>query len=221
MAIETEQMRIAPQGRPIVLVIAVAAVIAAMTAGLWWSVPVWLALLLAAYMLRDPVRTTTSAPLALVSPVDGRVYSVGAAIDPYLHRDAYLIRMRMNLRGAYVIRSPIEGKVYDQWFAAAGAAAAPAADRPADTGAERRRAVWIKTDEGDDVTLVMHPGCRLCRPRFRAATGERVGHGQRCGFLLGGGALVDVYVPPTSRLDCSAGDSVLAGSTIISTLVHK
>ncbi|HKJ22389.1 MAG TPA: phosphatidylserine decarboxylase [Gammaproteobacteria bacterium] len=218
MAIETEQIRIAPQGRPIVLVIAVAAVIAAMTAGLWWSAPAWLLVLVAAYVLRDPVRVTTTAPLAIVSPVDGRVYSVGAATDPYLHREALLIRMRMNLRGAYVIRSPIEGKVFDQWFAANHP---PQEREPAEARGARHRAVWVKTDEGDDITLVMHPGCWLCRPRFRTATGERVGHGQRSGFLLGGAALVDVYVPPSSRLDCSAGDRVLAGSTIISTLVHK
>lgn len=207
MAIDMERIRVAPHGRPIVLVLAVVAVVVAMTAGPWWSAPVWLLLLAAFYMLRDPARVTTSAPLALVSPVDGRVYSVGAATDPYLHREAFLIRMRMNIRGAYVIRSPIEGKVFEQWFAAAKAS--------------RQRAVWIKTDEGDDVTLVMHPGCRMCRPRLRTATGERVGHGQRCGFLLGGGALVEVFVPSTSRLDCSAGDPVLAGSTVISTLVHK
>jgi len=221
MAIETEQIRIAPPGRPIALVIGVAAMVVAMTAGLWWSALVWLLLGVAVYLLRDPVRVTTSAPLALVSPVDGRVYSVGAASDPYLRREAFLIRMRMNRRGAYVIRSPIEGKVFEQWFASGTPQSVVETGRPAEAGAARCRAVWIKTDEGDDITLVMHPGCRLCRPRFRIATGERVGHGQRCGFLLGGAALVDIFVPSSSRLDCSAGDPVLAGSTIVSTLVHK
>lgn len=211
-----------------VLVLLLVAVAVALVAGLSWSVPVWLVAAVAAYMLRDPPRVTTSAPLALVSPVDGRVLSVGASTDPFLHREALLIRMRMNRWGAFVIRSPIEGKVFEQWFVSGvaqslkgGGKAADGTGKRAGIKAAGRRAAWIKTDEGDDVTLVIQRMCWFCRPRLQIATGERVGHGQRCGFLLGGGALVDLFVPATARLDCSAGDRVLAGSAIISTLVHK
>lgn len=227
MAIKTEYVRVAPQGRVIVALAAVAAFLVAVAAGAAWSIPLWLLVLVLIYVLRDPVRITPSVPLAVVSPVDGRVISVGSTTDHYLQREAYRIRLRMYRRGAYVIRSPMEGKVVEQWFVAQTGAGAKEPVRPADQGksasntAARCRSAWIKTDEDDDITLAIYPSCLFCRPRLDIVTGGRVGHGQRCGFLLGGGVVVDVFVPATSRLDCSAGDRILAGSDIIATLIHK
>jgi len=227
MAIKTEYVRVAPQGRAIVALATVAAFLVAVLAGAVWSIPLWLLVLVLIYALRDPVRVTPSIPLAVVSPVDGRVISVGSTTDHYVQRDAYRIRLRMGRRGAFVIRSPMEGKVVEQWFVTQTGAGSKERVRPADQGkggpvkAPRCRCAWIKTDEGDDITLAIYPHCMFCRPRLDIATGGRVGHGQRCGFLLGGGVIVDVFVPATSRLDCSAGDRVLAGSDIIATLIHK
>ena len=227
MAIKTEYVRVARQGRAIVALAVVAAFAVAVLVGAAWSVPLWLLVAGLIYSLRDPVRVTPSIPLAVVSPVDGRVISVGVTTDHYVQRDAYRIRLRMNRRGAYVIRSPMEGKVVDQWFIAQTGAGAKEAARAADQGKSgsvklsRCRSAWIKTDEDDDITLAIYPHCLFCRPQLDITTGGRVGHGQRCGFLLGGGVIVDVFVPATSRLDCSAGDRVLAGSDIIATLIHK
>jgi phosphatidylserine decarboxylase len=227
MAIKTEYVRVAPQGRLIVALAVVAAFVVAVVAGAAWSIPLWLLALGLLYALRDPVRVTPSVPMAVVSPVDGRIISVGATTDYYVQRQAYRIRMRMSRRGAYVIRSPMEGKVVEQWFTAQTGAGAKEAAHPADQGksgskqAPRCRCAWIRTDEDDDITLAIYPRCLFCSPHFDFAAGGRVGHGQRCGFLLGGGVIVDVFVPATSRLDCSAGDRVMAGSDIIATLIHK
>jgi phosphatidylserine decarboxylase len=227
MAIKTDNLRIAPQGRLLVAAVAVVAFLVAVIAGLPWSLPLWALLLIVVYALRDPVRSTPSIPLAVVSPVDGRVISVGVTTDPYTQREGYMIRMHMNRRGAYVIRCPVEGKINEQWFIkpTGGTTKAPrhAADpiKADQDRAGRCRAVWIKTDEDDNITMAIYPRCLFCRPHLDVVTGGRVGHGQRCGILLGGGALVDVFVPTTSRLDCSAGDRVLAGSDIIATLIHK
>lgn len=227
MAIKTEYVRVAPQGRLIVALALVAAFVTAVLVGAVWSIPLWLLVVGLIYALRDPVRVTPSVPLAVVSPVDGRIISVGATTDHYVQREAYRIRLRMNRRGAYVIRSPMEGKVMEQWFVARTGAATKEPTRPADQGksgsskASRCRSAWIRTDEDDDITLAIYPQCLFCSPQLDIATGGRVGHGQRCGFLLGGGVIVDVFVPATSRLDCSAGDRVLAGSGIIATLIHK
>lgn len=228
MPIKTEHIRIASQGRPIVAGAVIVAFAVTVTAGVAWSIPVWVLVIGAVYALRDPVRITPAVPLAVVSPVDGRVISVGAATDPYNPREALRVRLRMYRRGAYLLRSPIEGKIFEQWFAELAPGAIKDRLRPADEEGRGAgpvgsscRAVWVKTDEGDDLTMVIRRGCPVCRPRFYVATGGRVGHGQRCGFLWGGGGVVDVFVPANSRLDCSAGDRVLAGSAIIATLVHK
>ena len=223
MLVRMDRLRIAPQGRYAVLAAVLITVIVSLLVTWYWTVPLWLALAGLLYIFRDPGRTTPALPLGVVSPADGRVISVSTAHDPYIQRQALLIRVQMTYLGSYIIRSPIEGKVTDQWYEVA-----PAAQRDgavdgaahAEGQARRCRAIWIKTDEGDDVTLVIHRRCPFCQPQFYSATGERVGHGHRCGFLFGGG-MIDLFVPDNTRLDCSAGDRVLAGSDIMATLVHK
>jgi hypothetical protein len=79
---------------------------------------------------------------------------------------------------------------------------------------------WIKTDEGDDAVLVIRTRMFRSRLRCRLRAGERIGHGQRCGFILFG-AEVEVLVAENSRLQAKIGDKVIAGSSILGELVHS
>jgi phosphatidylserine decarboxylase len=49
--------------------------------------------------------------------------------------------------------------------------------------------------------------------------GDRVGQGQRCGFIHLGGR-VDLYLPESCRTLVTVGDWVHGGSDVIAKLIH-
>jgi phosphatidylserine decarboxylase len=195
------------EGRLPVFGLAAMAVGAHIVAGFAWSVPVWLFTLILVWLFRDPDRAVPPIPLGIVSPADGRIVAAGVTRDAYLDRDAAGVTIRMRRSGAFVMRSPVEAKVQKIWTGAA---------EDAGPGA----AIWLQTDEGDDVVIAVRTPKRLLRSRCYVHAGERVGQGQRCG-LTPFGAVVDVLMPPGSRVETGTGARVEAGSDLIATLIHK
>mgnify|MGYP000385067309 CR=1 FL=1 len=63
--------------------------------------------------------------------------------------------------------------------------------------------------EDDDLVVVMHRGPLHNLPHCYVRIGERVGQGQRCGYIQMGGR-VEVYLPRHSRLQVSRGSPVKA-----------
>ena len=97
-------------------------------------------------------------------------------------------------------------KIMNQWCRGSG-------------GRARTLAVWLQTDEADDIVTVLKPGRVLGSLRCYARSGERVGQGQRQGFILLG-TDVQVLLPTGVRLRIAPGDKVRAGADIIADLVH-
>jgi len=198
---------VAREGWPIVASLAV-------VAGLVWhfgsfvgSAPIWVMALVVAFLFRDPDRQIPSAPLAVVSPADGEVVAIEQTRGRYLDRDCVRISIRMSVLGVYSTRSPVEGKILE----------IPQTDR---FNPGMPNGVWVQTDQKDDVVVVMNRGRLHTAPRCYVRIGERVGQGQRCGFVHLG-SLVDVYVPANTRINVKPGDRVQAGSTVVATLVRK
>ena len=188
---------IAREGWPVLAVVAVLAWLSAWLGGLWASSP-WLLLLVAVlFLFRDPRRRIPALPLAVLSPVDGRVEHFTRTDDALLGCPAWRIRLRMARLGVFSVRSPIEGKVQ-----------APDIDH----------AVMVCTDEGDRV-LWRVEGHPWFAPRCYLQPGERVGQGQRCGFALLARE-VELLVPASSRLEIHPGQRLRAGESILATLVH-
>lgn len=184
--------------------------LAALLAGAWFTG--LLAVLAAAVVFvlgRDPVRDVPSRPLGVVSPVDGRVIECGVHRDPFLERDALMVRVRQGLLHPAVLHSPIEGRVEHIW----GGNSMPEAAAPAVA------AVHVRTPEGDDVVF------SLSRPwlpgplNWKVQPGERVGQGQRRG-LAGWGRVVTVYTAGNSRAEVQSGDRIHAGVDVVARLVH-
>ena len=182
-----------------------AAILVLNLVGFQASIIFWGLGLLVLYLFRDPERVIPALPLAVVSPVDGEVIAVDAVEDPYLQRASTLITLRMNPSGVYITRSPTEGKVLQP-------------PNMANNG-QAPFGVWLQTDEGDDVVMVVGRGRLHSNPRCYIRFGERIGQGMRCGFVPLGGR-VDVYVPQNSRVSVTAGDRVQGGSDVLATLVH-
>lgn len=201
----SNQSPLAPEGRP-VLTLAVVLILGAhfvwgMQALLLWLLP---GLLL--WLYRDPPRNIPAAPRGLLSPVDAEVVSIKEDDDPYLQRRAIRIDLNVPVTAVFTLRSVTEGKIVNQWSRGT-------------SGRARTLALWLQTDEADDIVTVLKPGRMLGSLKSYARSGERVGQGQRQGFILLG-TQVQVLLPTGVRLRIAPGDKVRAGADIIADLVH-
>ncbi len=165
------------------------------------------------FLFRDPPRKIPSSPLGLVSPVDGTVMAIEEVHDDFLDRQAIRFTIKMNWYGIYSTRSPMEGKVMKQWSSESPKELATTVNL------QDKSAQWIQSDEGDDIIVCMLNDKITRRPGCIAHSGERVGQGQRCGFIHFG-AVIELFIPVNSRIDVKKAAKVLAGSDILATLVH-
>lgn len=174
-----------------------------------YAVVLWLLPLVLLWLYRDPHLALPSDPLGLVSPVNGTVILAEAHPDPFLGRDAFLFRISMSLTDIFSIRSVTEGKIIQQWL------------DPEDDDDERSlaHAIQIKTDENDDIMIVLRPGRFFKKLSCDAVIGQRIGQGHRCG-IIPFGACVDIYVPTESIIKANVGDSVEAGTSLLASLKH-
>ena len=208
---------IAPEGRLPIAGVAILAAGIHWTSGLVAAALFWASAIGLAFLFWEPRRLVPSLPLALVAPADGSVTSVRHAADPWLNRQTVRVGIRLARLGVGPLRSPTEGKVMDYRFA-------HEAFQKADFCVTSRRsavchALWIRTDEGDDVVLVVSSRWAFHRVHFFVQAGERLGQGQRCGFSYFG-SRVDVLAPESSRGDVCAGQPTRAGATVIAMLIH-
>ena len=195
------KLPVAPEGLPVLGLLLLAAwAVYRYAAVVWLAVP--LPLFVLAYLVfRDPPRSVPSRALGIVSPVDGKVIDLKTDPVAGAGQPCRRLLIRIDPLGTYAARAPVEGYVRDP---AAGA------EFPA-------RALWIQTDEGDDV--VMHfKGYRFgLAPKGFTRYGERLGQGERCVYLR----LVrdvELLVPRASKLDVEPGQRVTAGRDVLGTV---
>ncbi len=169
--------------------------------------------ILVTYLFRDPARTVPAAPLGIVSPLDGQVVGIDERDDPYRQLPSRRVRIRSTPLGPYLVRSPSEGKVANSWagnrLGGCGAGVA--------TSATARELV---TDEGDRMLFAVYSPRWWIKPRCRVVNGERLGQGQRCGFIFFLGC-VELYLPLTAKMKVKEGDRLMAGSDLLATLVRE
>lgn len=171
-----------------------------------------------AWVYRERRARVPARPLGVVSPVDGRVLAVRPCEDPWLQREASRIGLRTRWPGIGPLRSPVEGRVEDYRFAAdpyKGEAFCGAGRRMAES-----HALWLRTDEGDDVVLVISSFTRLLRLTTRLHVGARLGQGQRFGFLHFA-SRVDLLLPADARVEVQPRRRVRAGEAVLAELVHR
>jgi phosphatidylserine decarboxylase len=178
----------------------------------WLIAPLWLLWALLLYLHRDLRRHIPAVPLAVISPLDGRVTSIDIATDPYLKRTALCITIRQNLTGEFNLHSPTEGRIKRRWWPGR---------MDSENPAENAYAWWVQTDEQDDVVVELKaPSGWLRSVSSEIQTGERIGQGKRLGF---GGYLLTarVFVPDNAESLTMPGEVLLAGQASVARLSHQ
>ena len=210
---------IAREGWTWIILSIIAAGIAYVNVGVF-SAPLWALAVFLIFLFRDPHRKIPALPLGIVCPVDGKIVVIEEVHDAYMDRSAMCISIKMGFTNVYSAHSPMEGKIMEQWLET------PRKITPVTSVNNNEPdnyvvtyAQWVQSDEKDDVVLVIEANTFLPRPQCYAQSGERIGQGQRCGFLRFG-TQVDVLVPISTRIDVNVGDKVLAGEDVIATLVR-
>jgi phosphatidylserine decarboxylase len=183
--------------------------------GVLESLPLWvvLAWLLRVYWEHRPA--IPAQPKAVLSPVQGRVIGSEVFYDPWLKRPTLRIRVAVPFPGIVPLRCPIEAKVMDLYTRVGtfGAAQRPCAvDESPDCYAQ-----WLQTDEGEDVVFCVSSRFPVSRARFLQAPGERVGHGERNGFIYFA-SVVDLLIPEDSEVLVQAGQSLNAAESVLAQL---
>ena len=196
----------------------VAAAAASHYVGVLWALPLWAVGAYGLYLFRETLPSVPNLPLAILSPGDGRVIDEGPERDSWLDRDASRVRIELGGLGIGVLRSPVEGKVMDYWTSA------QPYNRPGtvrSTGfSPNCYSIWVRTDEGDDVVFTVSSLRPISRFKLYFAPGERVGIGQRIGFIYFGN-IVEVFMPLPSQIQVAAGEAVESGCTVLGRLVRE
>jgi len=176
------------------------------------AIPLWLLVIVVIFIYRDPDREIPSVPLAIISPVDGKITSIEEDHDPYMDRQAIRISMRMNFFGAYTIRSPIEGKMQQKMLFFEGQGGSDGLVTNC-----MYASTWIRTDEDDDIVMMLQKDDKWKPLHCYIQSGERAGQGRRCGYYRFG-SMVHVFLPVNVRIKCKPGDRLKCGSDIIAIL---
>ncbi|GAB3684525.1 phosphatidylserine decarboxylase [Salinisphaera aquimarina] len=197
---------IVPEGWAVLIGLTVAFFIVNAAVGLWWAIPLLVLIVAAILYFRDSPRNVPAEPLAVIAPVDGTVVHRRECYDPFLDREAIKVSLRVDVLGAYLLRSPVEGTVLEL--------TGEAVDK-LDGVASR-----IRTDEGDDLVMVIREGSLFGARPCRSSFGERVGQGRCCGQRRLA-RRVELYLPVNSRVEVELGTHVKAGACVLAKLVHK
>jgi phosphatidylserine decarboxylase len=204
---------LAREGWPHIAIAVVAALIATAFLGAW-SLLFWGVAVFVLQFFRDPARNPPQTPGVALSAADGRVLLVQKGRDPYLNRDALKISVFMNVFNVHSNRSPVAGLVKERWYHS-GKFFNASLDKSSEEN--ERMALWIRTDEGVDVTCVQIAGLVARRVLCYANASERLDRGQRYGFIRFG-SRVDLYLPLGSSPRVSVGDKVTAAETVVAEL---
>ena len=186
---------------------------------LWVQINFYIALpaiLLTLLLMRfyyDPDRELPSHPLGVMSPVDGVIESIELMHDPFVDRTSQRIRIKSKLMGVYHGRSPTEGKIVEFWPTLTE-------DIQEYTRKITRGVWWIRTDENDEVILVVMSNYKFGSVSCFVHPGERVGQARRCGHFPAT-SIIDILIDENSYIDASEGQQVIAGMDRIATFNHE
>jgi phosphatidylserine decarboxylase len=171
-------------------------------------------LLLAAFFLwffRDPSRTITSAPGAIVSPADGVITE--AEWVETTQGSKLRVSIFLNVFDVHVNRSPIKGTVKVVEYREGGFMNAMT---PESSLTNEQTLVQIDGD-GYEVSLKQIAGLLARRIVCNLKVGDTVERGQRIGMIKFG-SRCDVLMPAEAMLKVKTGSRVKGGASVLAVL---
>jgi phosphatidylserine decarboxylase len=188
-----------------------ASVLVGWLTSLVWAIPPLLLAFFFLWFFRDPERTISQSPGALVSPGDGKVTDVSMVTMATGTR----VRMSIFLSvfDVHVNRSPISGTIREVRYQKG-----KFLDARSQLCAEQNEQNVV-TVEGDGQTVIFKQIAGLLARRivFNPKVGDRVARGQRVG-LIKFGSRVDVLFDSSAKLNVKVGDRVQGGASVLAFL---
>ena len=162
------------------------------------------------YFFRDPDRDIQNSTGIVLSPGDGVVKDITQIRDERLNQDCIRVGIFLSVFDVHVQRVPLNGKVA---FVAHQEGQYHPAFHPSASSENEQIIMGIDTEYGL-ITVKQISGI-LARKCINYLTdGDQVQIGQRYG-LIKFGSRVEIVLPSTAKLQCTIGDKVRGGLTVI------
>lgn len=209
---------LAREGWPFIALFLGVAIVLQVLTNSWWALPFYLLFLFSLQFFRDPRRPLpTLSERSVLCPADGKVIAIEQVEDPYLSRPALKISIFMNVFDVHVNRMPVSGQVQKVWYFP-GKFFNAALDKA--SLENERNALWVRTGDGSDVTVVQVAGLVARRIVCYIGADAAVASGQRFGFIRFG-SRVDTYLPLGAQPLVAIGERVRSGAQCIATLAVR
>jgi phosphatidylserine decarboxylase len=158
------------------------------------------------YFFRDPERSAPNTEKAVLSPADGTVIQLlSCQEDRFLKGPAIKIGIFMSLFNVHVNRIPLTGRIIGRSYSA-GRFFCANLDKA--SSQNEQIALIVETPERVHLVVVQIAGMIARRIVCRVNPGDPVIRGERFGLIRFGSRL-DVYLPPSVRVQVQLGQKVL------------
>ena len=172
------------------------------------------------WFFRNPKRKTPEIPNSIISSADGRVCLIDKASPPAeieMGSDEMLrICVFMNVFNVHINRSPIAGTI-NKLVYKVGHFFNASLDKASEKN--ERSSIVVENQKGTEIVVVQIAGLIARRILGFVSTNQSMDQGERYG-LIRFGSRVDIYLPLNSNINCSVGDRVIAGETLLATLAE-
>ncbi len=176
-----------------------------------FAVPLLLLALFFLWFFRDPERSITTLPGAIVSPGDGKVTDVSLVTGN--ETVLYRISIFLNVFDVHVNRSPITGVIRDLRYERGKHLNAMSAN----SAEENEKNVVTVEGDGRTVIFKQIAGIIARRIVFNFKVGDQLSRGQRVG-LIKFGSRVDIMFDRDAAVQVQVGDRVKGGQTVLAML---
>jgi len=167
------------------------------------------------YFFRDPDRVIPRKDGAVVSPADGRVISVLTTVNErFFDGPCLKISIFMSVFNVHVNRIPCKGEATNIVYHP-GKFFSANLDKASEQN--EHNAVFLKTEDGVQMSLVQIAGLIARRIICKLQVGDQVNRGERFGMICFGSRL-DVYLPQHVKPAVTVGDKVQAGTSVLGVL---
>ena len=167
------------------------------------------------WFFRDPSRNTPVDTNLIISSADGKVCLIDEACPPsevsMKQEKMKRVCVFMNVFNVHVNRSPVAGVIKNIVYKE-GQFLNASLDKASEKN--ERSSLIINSEHGADIVVVQIAGLIARRILGFVSKNQNLNQGERFG-LIRFGSRVDIYMPLDLTVQCSVGDKVVAGESVL------